>query len=146
MMNKSFCVVLVLSLLVISGCGSGKVGLSGKVVFSDDKSPLTIGTVYFETDTYLARAELKPDGTFVTGSVKQDDGLPPGKYRVYIPDAQRVVNSNTEMSRTGTMAGPKFEPLIDPKYARADTSGLEVEITSTTKNFVIEVDRPPGKK
>ena len=133
MTKNSVVFALSLSLLILAGCG-GKVGLTGRVVFSDDGSPLTMGMVFFETPTFLARGILQPDGTFTVGSLQADDGLPPGKYRVYITGAVKSLGQDA----TGTEI---FESLIDEKFAHMSTSDLEIEITSSMKGFVIEVDR-----
>ncbi len=131
-MRNSILFTLALSLLVLAGCGD-KVGLKGKAVF-DDGSPVPTGTVCFETDTYLARGDLKPDGTFVVGSLKANDGLPPGKYRVYISGAQKSIGQDKEGMDI-------YESLIDEKFASGSTSGITIDVTPSTKNFEIKVDR-----
>jgi len=45
-MEKGFAFFLSMILLALTGCGD-KVALSGKVTYSDDGSPLPIGTVFF---------------------------------------------------------------------------------------------------
>ena len=127
-------ILLTLLLLIVAGCGGGKVGLSGKVVYSDDKSPVPMGVVCLETEKFLARGNIKPDGTFDVGSISEKDGLPPGTYRVYVSDARRIVGQDKDGSDI-------YEQLIDPKYTAAATSGLTINITSSTKNFEIVVDR-----
>jgi len=133
MTKSSIIVSLLLALLIFTGCNK-HVGLSGKVIYSDDKSPVPTGTVCLETDTFLARGNIRPDGTFVVGSVKQTDGMPPGKYRVSISDAQRIIGQDENGDEI-------YEPLIDAKFTDSATSGITIDITSTTRNFVIEVDR-----
>jgi len=136
-MKKQSIIPFLLSLLlVLTGCGN-HVGLSGKVYFSDDQSPLTVGTVNFETDSFFARAPLKPDGRFVVGSLGDADGLPPGQYRVYISGALESVTTGE-----GARATTTFEPLIDQKFMSAATSGIVIDITSTKRDFEIVVDRP----
>ena len=118
---------------MFAGCGD-MVGLKGKVVYSDDGSPVSTGTIYFETDSYLARGEIKPDGSFVVGSAQANDGLPPGKYRVSFSDVQSVTVSDGN--------GPeKTVSLIDEKYNSGKTSGIEVEVTKSMRPLAIEVDR-----
>ena len=129
---------LLFSLLVLAGCGD-KVPLKGKVVFSDDGSPLTAGRICLTTDTYFSRGEIKPDGTFVVGSEKATDGLPPGTYRVYIAGAEKLIGED-EMGKEVT------ESIIDPKYASAETSGIVVDVTPSTKSIEIIVDRFDPKK
>ncbi|MDR1963644.1 MAG: hypothetical protein LBQ50_07685 [Planctomycetaceae bacterium] len=139
MMKTNLFLGLSLTLLLFSGCGD-KVGLGGKVTFSDDGSPLVTGTVCFETDTYLARGTLKPDGSYVVGSLSEKDGLPPGNYRVYISGAEKEIGQDREGMAI-------MEPLIDAKFASGSTSELSLEVTSSTKTFDIKVDRyVPTKK
>lgn len=125
---------------VLAGC-SDNVALKGKVVFSDDKSPVPVGTVSFETETFSARGELNPDGTFTVGSLKTNDGLPAGTYRVAITNAVKVLSVSDDENFAVT------EPLIDEKHADARTSGITVDVTPSTKFIEIEVDRyQPDKK
>ena len=133
MMKNSIFFALSLSLLMLAGCGD-KVGLRGKATFTDDGSPVPTGTVCFETDTFLARGDLRPGGTFVIGSLRQDDGLPAGRYRVYLSGAQKVVGQNENGIDI-------YESLIDPKFANGTTSSIAVDVTPTTRVFNIVVDR-----
>ena len=121
------------------GCG-GNVGLSGKVVFLDDGSPVPLGTVGLisESGTFSTRGTIKPDGTFTVGSTKANDGLPPGKYRVSV-SALKYAGEQT--SSDGESSESVHELLVDPKYGDPATSGITIDITSTTKNFTIEVER-----
>ena len=86
--------VSLMSSALMGGCGpSGpdRVQVVGEVTF-DAAPPPAAGTVYFapiEPAEGLPRRGGygvfgKGDGTFVVGSVKPDDGLVPGKYRVTI--------------------------------------------------------------
>ena len=126
-------------LFVTVGC-SENVPLGGKVVYSDDGSPLTVGEVCLETESFTARGALGSDGTYTIGSLAETDGLPPGTYRVSIFGATR-----TEMGNNGM---PISIPLIDRKYFRGATSGLTVEAKAGNRRFDFEVDRyvPPSRK
>ncbi|MDR2706705.1 MAG: hypothetical protein LBC02_13070 [Planctomycetaceae bacterium] len=138
-MKSCLFVGLSLTLLLLVGCGD-KVGLGGKVTFSDDGSPLGTGTVCFETETYLARGTLKADGSYVVGSLSEKDGLPAGTYRVYISGAEKEIGQDKEGMAI-------MEPLIDTKFSSGSTSGLSIDVTASTKTFDIKVDRyvPPKK-
>jgi len=128
-----------LSLLVLIcavGCGTN-VPMGGTVTFSDDGTPLTTGTVFFETDTFEARGMIQGDGTYRIGSAAEADGLPPGKYRVYIRDAHEYVRVGA-----GDTVVDNVVPLIDAKYANPNMSGLEVEVTGGSARFNFTVDRP----
>jgi hypothetical protein len=132
-MKSCLFVGLSLTLLLLVGCGD-KVGLGGKVTFSDDGSPLGTGTVCFETDTYLARGTLKTDGSYVVGSLSEKDGLPAGTYRVYISGAEKEIGQDKEGMAI-------MEPLIDTKFSIGSTSGLSVDVTASKKTFDFKVDR-----
>ena len=137
-MKNVFFLTLSLLLLVLAGCGD-KVTLRGKATFSDNGEPVPVGTVCFETDVFLARGDLKPDGTFIVGSLKASDGLPPGKYRVYITGAEKIIDTDEKGIN-------KYELLIDPKFADSKKSGIELEVTASTKTFDVVVDRNPDAK
>ena len=138
MVKNSFFLFQLLLVLALVGCGNNA-SLKGKVLFSDDKSPVPTGTVCFEKDNFLARGILKPDGTYVVSSLKQGDGLPPGTYRVYISDADKPIGEDSG----GTTI---YESLIDEKFANVNTSGITIDVTPSTKSFEFEVDRYVRKK
>ena len=151
-MRKLKIAYLLIALVLVAGCGRGHVQLKGKVTFSDDGSPLTTGTVNFVSGTFQARAPLQPDGTYTVGSYKAADGLPPGKYSVYVTGAVKVIGETSSIggSRGGRGDGmvtmeegggmPITEPLIDVKFSSATASGLEFEAGSA-KSFDFTVDR-----
>lgn len=122
-----------LILLCAVGCGGGKIKVSGKVTFSDDDSPLTVGTVYFTTESFEARGSLKADGTYTLSALKEGDGIPPGKYRVYVGDA---------FERVGPSENEVIVPLIDQKFTSTTSSDLEFEVNSSQRTFDFKVDRP----
>ena len=128
-------------LLGFAGCNSN-VAMSGKVTFSDDGSPLTVGTVIFKKGNLISKGNLQPDGTFVIGSMSESDGLAPGTYQVYISGADKdVIPPGKDASYAYLV------PLIDPKHSKPETSGLSVDVTKATKNFELQVERyDPNKK
>jgi len=132
-MRRTVFFLSVCILFVVAGC-SDHVPLGGKVVYSDDGSPLTTGEVCLETANFTARGALGPDGTYTIGSLADADGLPPGKYQVSILGATRFAGFDSSGS-------PINEPLIDRKYFRGATSGLEVEAKSGNRRFDFKVDR-----
>jgi hypothetical protein len=125
-------ILLIFCLFVFTGCNDGNVKLGGKVTYTDG-TPLTVGEVCFETDSYMARGKLKEDGTYVVGSISERDGLPKGTYRVYIYGADKIVSSES-----GGMGLP--ESLIDEKYCSGKTSGLTVDIPVPGGKFDITVE------
>ena len=129
-------------LLVLVGC-NGHVGLSGKVTYSDDGSPLPVGSVVFKKGGLVSWGKLQSDGTYVIGSMSEADGLPPGEYQVYVSGAEKVLVPGNEEKGTPAI----MESLIDLKYTAADTSGLTVEVKRSTQ-FDFQVDRyvPPPRR
>ncbi|MCL2116962.1 MAG: hypothetical protein FWH27_00900 [Planctomycetaceae bacterium] len=145
-MNKLKVVSVLFVLALVAGCGKGHVPLQGKVTFSDDGSPLTTGNVNFVNGSFQSRAPLQPDGTYTVGTYKASDGLPPGKYSVYVTGAVKVIGEaklSGDIGPTGEVTGggmPITEPLIAPKFSSANNSGLEFEAGSA-KTFDFKVDR-----
>jgi len=133
-----FALPLVLCVLIFSGCGSKNYQLTGKVTFSDDGSPVPAGTIFFTDGAFMSQGAIKPDGTYVVGTMDKTDGIPPGEYKVYFGG----VNSVEEYDPYGDgFTQAKYTPLIDSKYASADTSGLTFTADGKTKTFDVQLDR-----
>ena len=118
-------------LLLLGGCGvSGgspsveTVPVTGKVTYKG--KPLAKGVVTFEPRTIgrTARGEIGPDGTFEMTTLKQGDGAALGKHRVSV---------------SGTGPTAKTE-LVLRKYAEANTSKLEVEVTKDKNDYPIDLN------
>ena len=127
-----FAFAILFSMVIASGCGQPKI--NGKVVFSDDESPVTQGVVIFHGDHGIARGEIQKDGRFVVSSIKKNDGLPPGKYRISIKETQ------IDISGGGL---PTYKNVIDKKYESPDTSGLTLDVQKS-QTFDIKVERFPN--
>jgi hypothetical protein len=115
MKGTLFYVALTL-LLIFVGCNNGK--------------------VCFETDTYVARGTLNADGSYVVCSASEKDGLPKGKYRVYIFGAVKSISGPDGISLS--------ESLIDEKYSKGETSGLTVDVPVSGRRFDITVEPNPN--
>ena len=127
-MNYKITFIATLFLVVACfGCGK-QVGLTGKVVFSDDGSPVPCGVVVFSTPTFQARGNIEQNGTFTMGSYSAADGLPPGTYTVAIIGATSGDDESTI-------------DLVAQKWTSPSTSDYTIEVKKTTRNLVIEVDR-----
>lgn len=124
-------------LVLCIGCGKN-VPLRGKVVFSDDGSPITKGAICFTDGQNLSRGTIRPDGTFEMGSVGMTDGLPPGEYTVYFFDVSENAGEESKMGSRRSM--------IDPKYDSPKTSALTVTVDASTKTLDFQLDRNPKIK
>ncbi|MDR2171484.1 MAG: carboxypeptidase-like regulatory domain-containing protein [Planctomycetaceae bacterium] len=127
--------VLFLILIVVVGC-SKNLPISGTVTFSDDGSPLSAGAVIFDDGVKQARAAIKPDGSFVMGFEKENNGVPAGSYNVTISGAVKLLPNPDDVYP------PPSENLIDEKYANPATSGLTINVDGSNNKFDIKVDRP----
>lgn len=130
--QSAFLCVLFVALALITGC-SGQVKMGGKVTYSDSGEPLTTGTVVFKTETFQARGEIRPDGTYEIGSYRQKDGLPKNTYQVYVTGAFA--------QEDGPNGAINEFPLIDVKYANPAHSGLTALVDGSTHRFDFQVDR-----
>jgi len=136
----------------VSGCGNGLVPLRGTITFSDDGSPLTMGIILFDNGNTTAKGIIKPDGTYVVGSLTQNDGLAPGLYQVSIQAMVAAPSGTAPMMQQPAGMGPATATapmppppvsLVAPKYNSARTSGLECNVDKSTKTYDIVVDRNP---
>jgi hypothetical protein len=130
-----FLCLLLGAILVVVGCGNP--GVHGKVVFSDDQSPLSKGVVVFASENHTARGPIDKNGNYVVGSNRAKDGLPVGEYKVYL--------TATEIYYPPDTGKPLFERVIHPKYEQPETSGFVLNVTKS-QVFNIEVERyhPPA--
>ena len=131
---KHYSIIILLLLVVATGCGNGQVGLKGTVVFDDDGSPLPTGTVIFTTATFQARGDIDQHGTFTMGSFGTKDGLPPGTYKVGITGATVASNPSLDYD------------LITSKWASPSTSGCEITVEKGITALEIRVERNPNTK
>jgi hypothetical protein len=119
---------------MLTGCGNN-VKVAGRVTFSNGK-PLNTGRVVFENDQFYYYGNLKKDGTFSVGVLKDGEGIPRGKYRVAI-----------EYALVTTPDGqPTEQLLIAEKHANTKTSGWEYDIQKRTTDIHLTVEKPEQKK
>ena len=124
----------------LTGCG-GDPKVSGKVTFTDG-SPLTVGKVMFQKERFSATCDIQPNGTYSAGKIKDGDGLPPGRYRVFIADAFISEEGKAVIDSNGASFVPEIrKELIASKYTSPETSELTVEVKGNT-TFNITVEAP----
>lgn len=119
-------------LFLAVGCNRN-CGVKGRVVFSDDQTPLIRGTVCFVNEDGMARGIIDKNGYYVVGYTGKKDGLPRGSYKIYLAD--------TDLRGSAVPANfplPVY-PQIEAKYADVETSGLTLEVKSSmTYNLELE--------
>ena len=137
--------VLLLIFATLVGCGDPKV--TGKVTFPDG-SPLATGQVMFQSEGFIGSGNIQSNGTYSAGKFKDGDGLPPGKYQVFITGASSYDESELELKPAEVTIGqrPMFKTptptvLISVKYMSPKSSGLTVDVKGNTK-FDITVEKP----
>ena len=126
----------ILLLLATIGCGNN-MHVSGKVRF-EDGSPLKTGIVVFSSQKYVAKGPIQPDGSYTIGSLKSNDGLPPGEYKVYIvsavePDPNFVPASGVDAAGTRS--------AINMEFTSSETTPLSCLIEKRT---VYDITVRPG--
>jgi len=116
--------------------------VTGKVTF-EDGSPLTVGEVIFESETLQARGTIDTSGKYTMGTIKEKDGVPLGKYRVYIGGAAEPTGNMIPYGggRDSTATRPEMRPLIGSKFFLPASSGLTCDVNGPTV-FDITVTKP----
>lgn len=131
--------VLLTTLLVLtglSGC-SGLYPVEGQLVWPDGKpaTDLAGSQVMFESEENqtVSRSVVQPDATFRLTTEKPEDGVPPGKHRVYIVESRAGF--------TGEGQGQAARPKLHDRFGRPESSGLEVTVPPETNPVVLKVER-----
>jgi len=135
MMTKKLiaCVLLIVG-FGLTGCG-GHYRLSGKVTF-EDGTPAANGMVMFTTDSFQAKGEIQPDGSFVVGSEKAGNGIPKGTYQVYVTGIGKQTPG-------GMMGMSLFVPTVHERYGNASTSGLTCTVPAPGNKYDLVLEPHP---
>jgi hypothetical protein len=134
------CIFLFVFLISLVGCGNGMKKLSGRVTYSENNDPLELGFVCFVNEKNFARGTIKEDGNYTIGSFTEKDGLPPGRYHVYV-EAKKPLGP-----KTPDADDLDYEPLVNLKFSRPETSGLIFDVKNTRNQFDFQVERYREKK
>lgn len=123
----------------LAGCGNGMpqtVKITGMVTF-DGKAPPGPGIVYFLPKESAEGFPLRPatgefgaNGFYRTTTFEQNDGVMPGKYKMYIECWEQEPN----------MEGKPVKSHVPKKYQSAETSGYELDISKETKAKEVNLD------
>jgi len=136
--TRALCLALILA--ACSGCARRTYPVIGKVTFKDG-TPLRGGMVVFSpidpTAHAGARGYIQQDGTFELSTERPGDGTLGGRYRVLVkPPTQGRADDEQRNNNA---------PLIDPRYTRFETSGLEFEVKAGLNHCPITVE-PPARR
>lgn len=88
----------------------------------------------------MARGYIHEDGTFALSTFGDEDGAPPGHYRVLV---------RAQVKRHGrgvdeNAPDPQWDPYqIHPRFQDFKTSGLEFTVEPKSNDFVIKVEKAP---
>ncbi|MGL4593702.1 MAG: carboxypeptidase-like regulatory domain-containing protein [Thermoguttaceae bacterium] len=146
--NLFYCFIS-LSFLFVFGTAIGcspKVPLHGTVTFSDG-TPVPQGTVNFLSETKLARGTINPDGTFVVGSTKLNDGLLPGTYKVYVTGVMEEMKGYRPPSpRPGTLAedivpSVPFQEVLEEQYTLPEKTPITCTVPAKGNNYNFTVEK-----
>jgi len=102
----------------VSGCGNGKIKVSGKVTV-EGGGPVESGSVMFSSQTYAVSGDIQKDGTYRLGEIKDGDGIKPGTYRV-------------------TVSGPYIPPTGPPDPKKPYDRGTPLLNESWSKEVTVE--------
>ena len=138
-MTRLFFSLLIVSFLCFcaTGCSNGT-RVSGKVTF-DDGSPLTVGTVVFETEILQFTGDIQKDGTYRMSADGGKSGIPNGSYKVAIANAFEGTGEFVEIARDTLQE--TMRPLVNAKFQQTSLSDLTCEVNGAT-TFDITVTRP----
>ena len=124
--RNTFSWVCLFVCLFLSGCGEKNVQFTGKVTF-EDGTPVTGGTVIFESGSLQYDGRLQADGSYTLGGASEKSGLPYGSYLISV-----VVPSDDD-----------GKPVIAEKYGNSATSELTFEVKADgPKTLDIKVAKP----
>ena len=127
-LSRLFLALFFSCIVFASGCGD-RVAVTGKITFPDG-TPLTSGSIVFETDNYQGYSYIDSEGFYSLGESESGGKIKTGEYKIKI------------LATTGgDSSGEPLVNLVDPKYASTATS----ELTCTVKGKMehnITVEKP----
>ena len=144
--------LLVLATCVcLVGCGPGQpktYPVSGKVVFADGAPLTTGGTIVFESiapegePVFNARGVVEPDGTFRLSTFGDGDGAVAGEHRAIVRAAREW--GDLEAAQKSGSSEVVAPPVIDVRFQRFETSGLQFTVEQRDNEFSVVVQPPVG--
>jgi hypothetical protein len=124
-------------MLLLFAVGCGQIKVEGKVTFPDG-TPLHKGKVAFEDEQHTFTANIREDGTFRMGMVKDGEGIPAGHYKVAIIGALDEKYADDLLKNPF----PEITYLIAKKFSSSKTSGIEYDVQKKITDILIIVEPP----
>jgi hypothetical protein len=125
-----------LGVLALGGCGSdGRYPVHGKLVYADNEAPvaeLAGFDIIFSSQALgtSARGIIQKDGSFQLGTVKDNDGAPPGEYVVTLTQPFR----QPERPYVG-------DRVVDRAYEDPEMTDLKAEVKAEKNELVFKLRR-----
>jgi hypothetical protein len=124
--------LLLLLLSIPPGCDGDRVRtypVTGAVRF-EDGTPVMVGIVEAESLDHgtTATGTIQPDGSFVLGTYRSDDGAAAGRHRVIV---MQMLTTGAPVTHQRDHGDP-----VDRRYASYNTSPLELTVEPIEENVV----------
>lgn len=146
LLDCTWSLVVVLSVVVVSGCGGAPAGpktvsAGGKVTYQD--KPVAGANVAFLGDGKIPSATGVTDanGEFKLSTANAGPGAVPGSHQVTVSkfeaiNVQPAASNSMEAAAKASQAGPAAAPksLLPEKYSNAATSGFSFTIEEGKEN------------
>jgi len=129
-------------LCTVVGCSQG-MQITGTVRF-DDGSPITQGSVVFNSSTESFFGTITSAGRYTTGGEKIKQGLPDGAYTVWLSGTE---TSNNTLDDEGNVVSYTVTRPVAAVFTSPSTSPLKFEVKKGgSKTFDVVVERNPALK
>jgi hypothetical protein len=133
-------ITIALFIILVAGC-SRTTKISGTVKFSDG-TPINFGNVVFGSETHSYYGTIKSDGTYITGGVKEAEGIPDGTYKIYLTATEEVENTYAPDGRK-ELIDYKVTQRVAAKHRSYETTDLSFEVKpGCPKTYDIVVEKP----
>ena len=124
------------------GCSQGT-RISGTVRF-DDGTPITQGSVVFNSSTESFFGTITSDGRYTTGGEREKQGIPDGTYTVWLSGTE---TSDNTFDGEGNVVSYTVTRPVAAVFTSPSTSPLRFEVKKGgPKTFDIVVERNPALK
>ena len=105
----------------------------------DDGTPITRGSVVFNSEKESFFGIITSDGHYSTGGAKEIQGIPDGVYTVWLSGTEEEVN---KLDTAGNVTNYVVTQTVAMEYTSASRSPLRFEVKKGgSRTFDIKVER-----